>query len=136
MHTHVPTEAFLTAGQKIVHGSSEGHTYPCSHLSDPKGNDGYPSCCHPPFWRCSLLRGSQIGPKLLRAEPLVPKKPLQNQGARATGSSFTALPTPAFLFLFLFSFSPRELFAGGRQGCLNSSADPFSKVNMQLCKSL
>lgn len=135
MHAHVPTEAFLraiTAGQKFSKGAQRD-TYIHALTSQAPQCDSHPSCCHPRYCRSSLLpctRVHQIGSKLLRDEPLVPKETLQNEGARATGSSFAAPPTSAF-----FSFLPRELFAGGREGCLNSSADPFSKVNMQLCKS-
>lgn len=138
VHAHTRTHRGFShrhhSWPKIFQGSSERHIYPCTHLSDSEVCDSHPFCCHPHYCRSSLLpctRVHQIGSKLLRDEPLVPKETLQNEGARATGSSFAAPPTPAF-----FSFLPRELFAGGREGCLNSSADPFSKVNMQLCKSL
>lgn len=136
MHAHTCTHRGFSHSHhswpEIVHGSSKRHIYPRTHLSDPKVSDGYPSCCHAtadPLFPCTLVH--KIGSKVLRVEPLVPKETLQNEGARAIGSSFAAPPLPHF-----FSFLPKELFAGGREGCLNSSADPFSKVNMQLCKSL
>lgn len=99
---------------KIFQGSSERHIYPCTHLSGSTVCDSHPSCCHPRYCRSSLLpctRVHQIGSKLLRDEPLVPKETLQNEGARATGSSFAALP-----HLRIFFFLAERIVCGWKRG--------------------
>lgn len=142
MHTHVPTEAFLTAitaGQKLSTGAQRDAHVHAPTPETPKGmTTPHPAATHAPADPlCFPAPCTKLDPNCSESSHLCPKNHYKMKEQEQLEALLQLLPAPAFYFIYFFflSFLPRELFAGGREGCLNSSADPFSRVNMQLCKS-
>lgn len=136
MHAHVPTEAFLTAitaGQKFSRGAQrDTYIHALTSQAPQCVTATHPAVTHAtadPLCFLALVC-TKLDPNCLEMSHLCPKKRYKTREQEQLEALLQLPPTPAF-----FSFLPRELFAGGRERCLNSSADPFSKVNMQLCKS-
>lgn len=118
MHTHVPTEAFLTAitaGQKLSAGAQRDAHVHAPTPETPKGMTApHPAATHAPADPLCFpaLVCTKLDPNCSESSHLCPKNHYKMKEQEQLEALLQLLPAPAFYFIYLF------FFLSCRENCL------------------